>query len=149
VSVASISGLMRPHNGARERLPYHMLVMKLCGRSHHHIMKYRPAAHHLMNSLPHQHQTPWFAASLCAYAGALLVGVAAGVISVVAFAFLTPLLERVIGLGDTCGVHNLHGIPGVLGGLVRRFPLLAPSMEAATCQHAFLSGSALSGSVAG
>ena len=51
--------------------------------------------------------------------GALLVGVAAGVISVVGFAFLTPLLERLIGLGDTCGVHNLHGIPGILGGLVR------------------------------
>ena len=52
-------------------------------------------------------------------AGALLVGVAAGIISVVGFAFLTPLLERSIGLGDTCGVHNLHGIPGILGGLVR------------------------------
>lgn len=50
--------------------------------------------------------------------GALAVGVAAGVISTLGFAYLTPYLERRIQLGDTCGVHNLHGIPGILGGLV-------------------------------
>jgi ammonia channel protein AmtB len=58
--------------------------------------------------------------------GALLVGAAAGVISVLGFAYLTPLLERVIGLGDTCGVHNLHGIPGLLGGLVRLISAASP-----------------------
>ena len=48
----------------------------------------------------------------------MTVGLAAGCISTLGFAYLTPLLERSIGLGDTCGVHNLHGIPGILGGLV-------------------------------
>ena len=55
----------------------------------------------------------------CGVTGALVVGLAAGSISTLGFAYLTPLLERSIGLGDTCGVHNLHGIPGIIGGLVR------------------------------
>ena len=48
-----------------------------------------------------------------------MVGLAAGAISTLGFFFLSPLLEEKAGLGDTCGVHNLHGIPGLLGGLVR------------------------------
>ena len=50
--------------------------------------------------------------------GALAVGVAAGLLSTCGYAYLMPRLEVAIGLRDTCGVHNLHGMPGVLGGLV-------------------------------
>lgn len=49
--------------------------------------------------------------------GALLVGFFAGVLSVVGYVYITPYLERKIGLSDTCGVHNLHGMPGVMGGI--------------------------------
>jgi ammonium transporter Rh len=49
---------------------------------------------------------------------ALIIGVAAGVISTLGFHYLTPKLEALLGLYDTCGINNLHGIPGVFGGLV-------------------------------
>ena len=38
--------------------------------------------------------------------------------SVVGYKFVTPFLERAVGLRDTCGILNLHGMPGVLGGIV-------------------------------
>nr|ANV82514.1 ammonium transporter Rh type A [Clarias batrachus] len=49
--------------------------------------------------------------------GAMLIGVFAGVISTIGFKFLTPILASRLGIQDTCGVHNLHGMPGILGGL--------------------------------
>ncbi|XP_030637059.1 ammonium transporter Rh type A isoform X2 [Chanos chanos] len=49
--------------------------------------------------------------------GAMLIGLIAGVISTVGFKFLTPILASSLGIQDTCGVHNLHGMPGILGGL--------------------------------
>eukprot|EP00879_Flechtneria_rotunda_P017316 GHRR01018140.1.p1 GENE.GHRR01018140.1~~GHRR01018140.1.p1 ORF type:complete len:479 (+),score=174.94 GHRR01018140.1:564-2000(+) len=50
--------------------------------------------------------------------GAVAVGLFAGILSTTGFGRLSPILESKIGLGDTCGVHNLHGMPGLLGGLV-------------------------------
>lgn len=51
-------------------------------------------------------------------AGALAVGLIAGTVCTLCFAYLMPSLDRRVGLHDTCGVFHLHGIPGVLGGLV-------------------------------
>ncbi|CAD5113067.1 DgyrCDS2262 [Dimorphilus gyrociliatus] len=49
--------------------------------------------------------------------GALLIGSLAGIVSTMGFEYLQPLLER-IKLHDTCGVHNLHGVPGILAGII-------------------------------
>jgi len=48
---------------------------------------------------------------------ALLIGIAAGALSTIGYAIIAPKVERLIKGTDTCGVHNLHGMPGVLGGL--------------------------------
>jgi ammonium transporter Rh len=49
---------------------------------------------------------------------AMIVGLIAGAISVVGYTIVQPKLQRATGGIDTCGVHNLHGMPGVFGGLV-------------------------------
>lgn len=49
---------------------------------------------------------------------ALLVGLSAGALSTLGYCFIMPALEKAIKLQDTCGVHNLHGMPGIFGGLV-------------------------------
>lgn len=61
--------------------------------------------------------------------GALVTGFIAGGLSVVGYVYVTPFLERKIGLHDTCGVHNLHGMPGVLGGLISGIATLFASNE--------------------
>jgi len=50
--------------------------------------------------------------------GAMIVGSIAGVVSVLGYRFLTPFLHRKLGIHDTCGVHNLHGLPGILAAIV-------------------------------
>ncbi|XP_036405083.1 ammonium transporter Rh type A [Megalops cyprinoides] len=49
--------------------------------------------------------------------GAMLIGFLAGIVSTLGFKFLSPILAANLGIQDTCGVHNLHGMPGILGGL--------------------------------
>merc|ERR550517_1639426 len=46
---------------------------------------------------------------------AMLIGMIAGTLSTYGYVFISPWLERK-GLRDTCGIHNLHGMPGLLGG---------------------------------
>ena len=55
---------------------------------------------------------------LASPAGAIIIGSLAGVVSAYGFMKLNPYLQEKIGLHDTCGVHNLHGIPGIMGGLI-------------------------------
>nr|XP_020766448.1 ammonium transporter Rh type B isoform X2 [Odocoileus virginianus texanus] len=84
--------------------------------------------------------------------GALAAGFLAGAISTLGYKFFTPILESKLKVQDTCGVHNLHGMPGVLGallgvlvaglatheaygdGLESVFPLIAKGQRSATSQ---------------
>ena len=48
---------------------------------------------------------------------AIIIGGFGGMVSAAGFMMLSGYLRDKIGMHDTCGVHNLHGLPGVLGGL--------------------------------
>lgn len=47
---------------------------------------------------------------------AMLTGSVAGIVSTLGFEYLTPLLKKIY-LHDTCGVNNLHGMPGLISGI--------------------------------
>lgn len=49
--------------------------------------------------------------------GSMIVGFVAGVVSAFGYAYLSKILERALNIHDTCGVHNLHGMPGIIGGI--------------------------------
>jgi len=49
---------------------------------------------------------------------ALGCGLLAGTVSTLGFHFLTPFLNNWANIQDVCGIHNLHGMPGVLGCIV-------------------------------
>ncbi|XP_010899879.2 ammonium transporter Rh type B [Esox lucius] len=61
--------------------------------------------------------------------GSMIVGFLAGTISVLGYKFLTPVLESKLKIQDTCGVHNLHGMPGVLGAIVGAITASVASMD--------------------
>ena len=47
----------------------------------------------------------------------LLIGIIAGIMSTIGYNKIQPFLHRNFHLHDTCGVNNLHGMPGIIGGL--------------------------------
>ncbi|NXI05018.1 RHAG protein, partial [Pachycephala philippinensis] len=92
---------------------------------------------------------------------AMFIGVIAGIVSVLGFQFLTPVLASKLKIQDTCGVHNLHGLPGILGGIAsiivtatkketRNSHLFTPGMQAAALGSTLgiaLVGGALTGAI--
>ncbi|NXG63379.1 RHAG protein, partial [Hemiprocne comata] len=93
--------------------------------------------------------------------GAMCIGSIAGIISVLGFHFLSPFLASKLKIQDTCGVHNLHGLPGILGGIAgvvvtaikpdpRQNIRLTPGMQAAALGSSIgiaLAGGALTGGI--
>ncbi len=60
---------------------------------------------------------------------AMIIGLVAGSISVIGYTIIQPRLQKATGGVDTCGVHNLHGMPGVFGGLVALGLVTSPSWQ--------------------
>lgn len=48
---------------------------------------------------------------------AMVIGMVAGLVSTLGYTIIAPKVCKLIGGTDTCGVHNLHGMPGIVGGL--------------------------------
>ena len=62
--------------------------------------------------------------STCDFAthpAAFLIGLLAGIISTFGFAVIQSKLQNKLKCIDTCGVLNLHGFPGLMGGLAAIF----------------------------
>jgi len=55
------------------------------------------------------------------FVSAFMVGVLAGALSTFGFAVLQPKIEAILKGRDTCGVMNLHGMPGLMGGIAAIF----------------------------
>jgi ammonium transporter Rh len=55
---------------------------------------------------------------------AMAAGFVAGAVSVLGYHYLTPFLSHKFNIQDICGVHNLHGMPGVLSCIVGIFGTL-------------------------
>jgi len=67
--------------------------------------------------------------NVVAPAAAFGIGVLAGAVCVLGYVFVQPTLEARFKIVDTCGVHNLHGMPGLLGGLI--VPAVVPGVARA------------------
>ncbi|XP_023669957.1 ammonium transporter Rh type C-like isoform X2 [Paramormyrops kingsleyae] len=50
--------------------------------------------------------------------GSLIVGFLCGIISTLGYVYISPFLESKLKIQDTCGIHNLHAMPGLIGGIV-------------------------------
>ncbi|TRY87255.1 hypothetical protein DNTS_031756 [Danionella cerebrum] len=57
----------------------------------------------------------------------LIVGFFCGIISTLGYIYFTPFLEEKLKIQDTCGIHNLHAMPGVIGGIVGAISAAAAS----------------------
>lgn len=56
--------------------------------------------------------------------GAMAVGAVSAIISTVGYKYLTPFMAEKMDIHDTCGVHNLHGMPAVMAGVGSVFATL-------------------------
>ncbi|XP_041373232.1 ammonium transporter Rh type A-like [Gigantopelta aegis] len=49
--------------------------------------------------------------------GALIIGSLAAILSVIGYKYISPWMNAKLKIHDTCGVHNLHGMPAIMAGI--------------------------------
>ncbi|NWX00108.1 RHAG protein, partial [Caloenas nicobarica] len=73
---------------------------------------------------------------------ALTLGSLSAVVCVLGFKFLTPFLARKLLLQDQCSIHNLHGLPGILGAAASAVAILVASKDTSGSQVSPTGGNA-------
>ncbi|CAF0730520.1 unnamed protein product [Adineta steineri] len=73
----------------------------------------------------------------------MVIGTLADMISVLGFEYLLPILKR-IRIHDTCGVNNLHGMPGIMSGIAG---IIVPSIDNRSGYLNHLTDQCLSGGI--
>nr|DBA22030.1 TPA: hypothetical protein GDO54_013113 [Pyxicephalus adspersus] len=83
-------------------------------------------------------------ADLISPGGAFAVGCLAALSCILGYQYLSPFLARKIKMQDQCGIHNLHGIPGIIGTLSSIVVILiGPTNTYSTSLHEMLNDSNL------
>nr|XP_039259428.1 ammonium transporter Rh type B-like isoform X1 [Styela clava] len=61
--------------------------------------------------------------------GSLIAGMVAATVSTLGYKYLQPILTEKAKIHDTCGVNNLHGMPGILGAVLSAIVCAAATRE--------------------
>ncbi|XP_063152959.1 ammonium transporter Rh type A-like [Candoia aspera] len=63
-------------------------------------------------------------------AGAFLLGIFSSLACILGFRYMTPFLATKFHIQDQCGIHNLHGLPGIIGAMAGIVAILLVPDEA-------------------
>uniref|UniRef100_A0A672UGA4 Ammonium transporter AmtB-like domain-containing protein n=1 Tax=Strigops habroptila TaxID=2489341 RepID=A0A672UGA4_STRHB len=74
---------------------------------------------------------------------AVALGSLSAMMCLLGFKFLTPFLLRKLVLQDQCGIHNLHGLPGILGAAASAVAILVAPDDTAGYHLSPTGGNAL------
>lgn len=61
--------------------------------------------------------------------GALIIGFCGGAVTTIGYSILSKIFQEKLNLYDVCGILNLHGIPGFLGGIIEAIVISTMSSD--------------------
>uniref|UniRef100_A0A8C5PSB3 Ammonium transporter AmtB-like domain-containing protein n=1 Tax=Leptobrachium leishanense TaxID=445787 RepID=A0A8C5PSB3_9ANUR len=68
-------------------------------------------------------------------AGAFGLGCLAAIACILGFQYSSPFLARRLKIQDQCGIHNLHGLPGIIGTLGSIIFILSGLVDSSNLKH--------------